>query len=336
MGRGTLGAALLALVGMACSGREGPPPEIDAGALDAGAELDSGSVSPDAGIDAEVEVDAGTDAGPVDAGPLTGESYLYVLDVLDVGAAAPEGPDDVVPGFDLDDSTATVCRQRDHTSPAPESMPGVDNSLGPVLANGEEQFRVREALGVNVRSGRLLVLARLRGVDDFEDDPRVEVDVLFGLLPPGTFAPALDVGNRFVPGQTFDIDARALEDDGMTAISQLPAAIVGGRLQAGPGMLPLTVPFGTELVTLELDRVRMAFDVSEDGLSNGVVGGALDVETTIAALSEVEGLDAGQVRFALELFADLDPASGNTECQSISVALVFEATTAVLGAVVTP
>jgi len=72
----------------------------------------------------------------------------------------------------------------------------------------------------------------------------------------------------------------------------------------------LTVPFGTELVTLELGQVRLAVDVSEDGLSNGVVGGALDVEDTIAVLSDVDGLDPTQVRFALETFADLDPQAG--------------------------
>jgi hypothetical protein len=328
MGRGTKVAALCALVGMACSGREGPPAEVDAGA-DAGEAVDAGF---DAGTDAGGEEDAGTDAGPIDAGPLTGDTYFYVLDVIDLGA---EGPDGIAPGFDLDGTTDEICRREDWTSPAPESMPGIDNSLGPILADGEEQFRVREALALNVSSGRLILLARLRGVDSFEDDPRVELDVLFGVLPDGVFAPML-TGSRYVPGQTFDLDARALDEDGMTALSQLPASIVDGRLQAGPGTLPLTVPFGTELVTLELGQVRLAVDVSEEGLSNGVVGGALDVEDTIAVLSDVDGLDAELVRTALETFADLDPQVGRNDCRSISVALVFDATTAVAGAVVTP
>ena len=327
MGRGTKVAALCALVGMACSGREGPPADLDAGNDDASMSTDAGQ---DAGIDATVEADSGSDAGPMDAGPLTGDTYLYVLDVLDLGA---EGPDGVAPGFDLDGTADRICRQDDWTSPAPESTPGIDNSLGPILAAGEAEFRVREALALNVSSGRLILLARLRGVDSFENDPRVELDVMFGVLPVGVFAPELE-GARYVPGQTFDLDARALEADEMTALSQLPASIVDGRLQAGPGMLPITVPFGTELVTLELDQVRLAVDVSEDGLSNGVVGGALDVEETIAVLSDVDGLDATQVRFALETFADLDPQMGRNDCRSISVALVFDATTAVAGEVV--
>lgn len=328
MGRGTKVAALCALVGMACSDDDRPPPDIDAG-TDAGTVVDAGQ---DAGSDAGEPEDAGTDAGSVDAGPLTGDAYFYVLDVIDLGA---EGPDGVAPGFDLDGTADEICRQEDWTSPAPESTPGIDNSLGPILAAGEESFRVREALALNVSTGRLILLARLRGVDSFEDDARVELDVLFGVLPDGVFAPALD-GARYVPGQTFDLDARALESDGMTAVSTLPASIVDGRLQAGPGMLPLTVPFGTELVTLELDRVRLAVDVSEDGLSNGVVGGALDVEESIAVLSDVDGLDPTQVRFALETFADLDPQVGANDCRSISVALVFDATPAVAGEVVTP
>ncbi len=338
MGRWTTWlVALLALSGWACGGEDARP-GVDAGALDAGEGSDATVDAPppvDGGtpLDAEGPTDAGVDAPTADAGPLTGDTYLYVLDVLDLGV---EDPDGVAPGFDLDGTTDRICRQADFTSPAPESMPGVDNSLGPVLAAGEEQFRVREALGLNLQRGALLVLARLRGVDDFDNDERVEVDVLFGVLPEGVEAPMLELDGRYVPGQTFDLDARALAGDEMTALSRLPGAIVDGRLTAGPGMLPLTIPFGSTLVTLDLDRVRMGFDVSETGLSEGVVGGALDVEDTIAALSGVEGLDPDQVRFALELFADLDPASGNSECQRISVALVFDATTAVAGAVVTP
>jgi len=212
MGRGTKVAALCALVGMACSGREGPPAEVDAGA-DAGEVVDAGF---DAGADAGDEEDAGTDAGPIDAGPLTGDTYFYVLDVLDLGA---EGPDGVAPGFDLDGTAEDICRQEDWTSPAPESTPGVDNSLGPILAAGEADFRVREALALNVSSGRLILLARLRGVDSFEADPRVELDVLFGVLPEGVFAPML-TGARYVPGQTFDLDARARDAEGVVASSR--------------------------------------------------------------------------------------------------------------------
>lgn len=329
---------LVGLVGLAlgfvvvgCSGRDAPP-DVDAG-VDAGstdAEVDAGGV--DAGVD-----DAGVDAGPVDAGPLTGESYFYVLDRLDVGAPDPDGDSTIVPGFDLDGQDnrtmldPSSCRVRDHTSPPPDDEGGVDNALGPILGANEERFGLRRNLELSVQAGTLLVLAQVRGVDDFVNDDRVELDILFGVLPEGAFAPQLEASGRFVPGQTFDVDARSLEP-----MVTLPGRIVNGRLDAGPGTLSLTVPFGPEVITLGLDRVRIRFDITESALSRGVVGGALNVDETVEELAGIEGIDEGAVRAFLPLVADLDRDAAAGRCTSVSIALVFDGASAIQGDVVTP
>ena len=131
----------------------------------------------------------------------------------------------------------------------PDDEPGVDNVLGPVLAEGEEMFMIRAALDNNVASGLILLMLEVRGVDDFTNDDRVEVDVLFGVLPSGVTMPMLEGDGGFVPGQTFDVDSRSLLDDRMTARVSLPGMIIDGRVHAGPGGLNLTVPFGVDTIT---------------------------------------------------------------------------------------
>lgn len=332
---GWRGALLCAL---ACSSKEGPPTEdaaVDGSAADAAVDAteprDSGL---DTGFDAAV--DAGFDAA-VDAGPLTGDDYFYVFDVLDIGAAAPGGDPTIVPGFDLDgvvsDGTEIeTCRTPDFTSPPPDSEMGVDNSLGPLLAREESTFNIRANLRGSVQTGALLVLLRLRGVDDLVDDDRVEVDVLFGLLPEGTAAPAL-AGARFEPGQTFDIDGRSLDAE-MNPRVTLPGRIVDGRLRAGPGNLGLSIPFGAELVELQLDRVELRADVATTSLSRGVIGGALDVEETALALEPISDFDIALIRLVLNGAADLDRVG--SACTSVSVGLVFEGVDAIEGVVRAP
>ncbi len=324
------------LFALACSSNDGPPVEEDSG-TDAGTDAPMPDAPmPDAATDAPVEEDSGPDA--FDAGPLTGDSYLFIVDMLDLGV--PDADDDtIVPGFDLDDrvsdrSDLETCNTEDFTSPAPDDEAGVDNVLGPVLASGEEEFMIRAALDQNVERGLILMMMEVRGVDDFVNDDRIEVDVLFGLLPAGVLAPMLEGDGGFVPGQTFDVDSRSLMDDRMTARVSLPGQITDGRVQAGPGGLNLTVPFGADVIELQLNRVEARFDISADALANGVIGGSLDVEDTAAELGGVGGFDESLVRLVLTGAADLDREGG--VCTSASIGLVFEGVESVLGEVIDP
>lgn len=340
---GRLGAALLVVVA-ACSSR-GDDEEcfigevcVDAAGMDAGAAPDAGR---DAGVDAG-GVDAGRmDAGqPPDAGPLTGDTHFYVLDFIDLGVPDRSDPT-ICPGFDLDGVVTAPgdlngCRKLDYTSPAPDSIPGVDNQLGPALAELEPTFGIRANIAAGVRDGSLLILAQVRGVDDFDDDDAVLVDVMYGLLPPGVFAPRLS-GDGFEPGQTFDVDARTLDADAMTPLVTLPGRIVAGRLRAGPGMVKLLIPFGATDVELDASETQLRADIGPDALERGVLGGSLSVEDTLAALAAADppGFEEPLARLLLETEADLD-AEGPATCHSISIGIEFAGVRAVRGDAVSP
>lgn len=345
-----LAAVVSLLASYGCSSRDEPPatgcvpgvPCDDAGSVeDAG----DGSMSPDADPPDAAEdaaedgaADAMMDA-EVDAGPLTGDSYLFVADILDVGAPIPGGDPDIVPGFDIDGRVSDAtdregCRKPDVTSPAPDGIEGVDNELGPVLAETEAMFGIRANLAEALRTGQLLVLFDVRGVDDFENDDRVEVDTLFGVLPAGVALPMRDGGSRYLPGQTFDIDTRSLMADGMTAAVTLPGRIVDGRLQAGPGEVSLVIPFMDMVISLDIQDVQLRFDVSAERISTGVLGGGLDVDATVTSLAGA-GFDDSLTRLVLNGAADLRPDS-RFICQSVSIGLVFHGVPAVRGVTVTP
>jgi len=162
----------------------------------------------------DASTDTALDAAPVDAGPLTGDTYVFVTDVLDMAAPDPAGDPAVTSGFNLDDRVSDTtdslgCRKADRTAPPPDSFEGVDNELGPLLVSSESSFGFIANLHTVVRTGELLLLLRLRGVDDLVNDDRVELDLLFGQLPPGTLAPVRTAADRFEAGQSSTSRPRA-------------------------------------------------------------------------------------------------------------------------------
>ena len=320
-----------AVVLAACSSRGEGPGGIDR--VDGGPDAGSSTMTDGGGgSDTGAPVDAGPEP---DAGPLTGDSYFYVLSFMDLAAPAEGGDPMVTAGFDIDnrvsDSTdVSSCRKEDYTSPPPESTPGVDNQLGPLLASAEDTFHIRANLEANVQSGAILVLLEVRGVDDLVNDDRVEVDAYVGLLPAGVSAPMLDAMGHITAGQTFDVDAMSAAAD-MTALITLRGSIEDGRLAAGPGDFTMSLPLADTRVTFEAKSAHIAFDIDATTLSDGVVGGALDVDDTVAAMEGVMGFDAATARLLLETNADLDRDDAAMECQSISIALAFEGVDATRG-----
>ena len=324
----------LTLVVAGCSSREEP----GGGGTDAGGSgTDAGGSDTDAGM---TGTDAGTDAGvDVDAGPLTGDSYFYVVSFMDLGAPEEGGDPNIVPGFDIDglDSDGTdlqSCRKRDYTSPPPESEMGVDNQLGPVLADLEGMYGIRENLESSVQMGELLVLLEVRGVDDLVDDDRVELDAFVGVLPAGATTPGLDGDGHLAPGQTFDIDRASLMTDGETPSITLRGRITDGRLHVGPGDFTLSLPLEGERVEFEAKQAEVVFDITAEALGNGVMGGSLSVEGTLEAMMGVEGFNVDAARLVLESNADLDRDDATADCLSISIALVFLGAEATRGEIV--
>ena len=156
--------------------------------------------------------------------------------------------------------------------------------------------------------------------------------MLFGLMPEGTEAPAMSAEGRIVAGQTFDLSDETLFTDGRARFTFEAARIVDGLLDAASDD---TVPFQIlssegERIEPVLERPRVRVRLSEDGLEGGVLGGRLDVEDTIAALTSFA--DPRLVDILIRGLADLDPDESG-QCQSVSAAAVFEGVPAVEGVV---
>jgi hypothetical protein len=176
-------------------------------------------------------------------------------------------------------------------------------------------------------------------VHDFTNDVWVTVDVMFGLLPVGVTTPMTDASMRLLPGQTFDIDSGSLEPDMMTpAIRFDGAEIVDGRLRTGVADFAIAIPYDADTdFMLDIKRSRMRAGITETQLQRGVIGGALQIEPTVATIVAADPMrfDEDLIRLVLETAADLDrDAMG--DCTSVSVAIVFEAVEAVKGVVRTP
>ena len=320
---------------------------VDAGRVMDGGHTDAGMVTVDGGgaIDAGGEQDAGgeTDGGPADAGTVpactpggSGATHFYAINVLDIGRQVAGMPG-VVPGFNLDgrvsDGTdATSCFQQDYTAPAPDGFMGVDNQLGVVLAALESVSGGDLAAGLAdaIAAGDLLILVEVSDVDDLVNDDCVHVSIYYGLLPGGVDAPMVDVDDRLLPGQTFDIDSSSLDAGGAPLYLLDNGRIVAGRLRAGPGPFEVRAPTDGAPLVIALDDARSRFDITADAMGAGVVGGSGPVSDLTTAFAAAFGVDPTVSGALLEGAADLD-VNAMDECERISAAFVFSGVAAARG-----
>lgn len=229
--------------------------------------------------------------------------------------------DGVSDGFDLDGDVSTAggpggCGVADAV--APDGTGGVDNAFGKLLPILEttEFVAAEELINSTIRSGELLLLAELTGVDSLEADTCVGM-----AMRRATGAPLLGTDGAFLPGQTLDLDPSF-------AAVELPAqALVGGSAEGRPFALDLPVQVLNAALEFELHDGALRLDIDESGDASGVFAGALDTAKLIEVAGE-EGIDDSVVELLSSLLsgvADLAPDSEG-QCQAISVSLSFTAT----------
>lgn len=146
-----------------------------------------------------------------------------------------------------------------------------------------------------------------------------------GRTPAGVDAPADDNGDGFIdPGQTFDLSGEALVTVG--------GAIIDGRLKAGPADVPMNLP--TASFTFNLENAHVRFSLEGTDATSGLIAGGVDAEELIVMLTDVEGLPVSEavVRSFVETAADLEPRADG-KCTAVSMALTFEAVSAVRGTI---
>jgi hypothetical protein len=115
-------------------------------------------------------------------------------------------------------------------------------------------------------------------------------------------------------------------------------SITNGRLRAGPVDLELNLPVQDMTLTLNIQQAQVRFNMVGDTLTNGVIGGQLDVEQTISTIVAIDPdtIPESLARSILTAQADLDYDPATMTCNAVSIGLVFGAVDAVKGGVAMP
>ena len=254
--------------------------------------------------------------------PTAPESEIAVVSVL---SFVREDPTGFSLGFDLDgldtdDGDATGCGVEDFKH-ALTGAPGVDNgfaALLPVLdVTGGGQLG--DLVQAAVNSGELLLILELTGLDSWDADECVTLDIGRGIGPP-----RIGGDERILPGQTFDRDLEAPASHVACAVAT-DGMIRGTPLQLG---LPLNVFDETIDLTLLDGVIELARD--EFGVITGTIGGAIeiqDLKDNVAGLDGIGDQIPALIGPLLDSNADLD---GTGPCSRLSVTMTITAVSAFL------
>jgi len=264
-------------------------------------------------------VDTGEDAGACSA---TGSSAVAVIWSFGFARVDEQGH---TAGFDLDNEISTEGGNSGCGVPdliGLDGSPGVDNALGNLIPILEltEATAAEDLIEDGIRSGDLLMLIELLGIDDIEQDPCVDLNLLRGLGDP-----LLSTQNEILAGQTFARDPDN-PSDVLEGLSMHCGTIEGRPIRLS---LPFSV-LGVELdVVLSNGAIRSS--LNEDGSMSGTIGAGLDVAylLEVANHPNVNPEVATLLEQLLDIHADLD-LDGDGICEQISASLAFEAAQAYL------
>jgi len=272
------------------------------------------------------------------------DTMFYVTSMLDVGRASATGDPDIVPGFNIDGAVTaeggdpTVCtNKKDFTSPAPDNEPGVDNQFGEIInsLSATGSFDITGSIEDAIADGSVVLLMQVEDIDDLVNDGNVTLSIFLGNLPVGVDMPTLGSDGKLQPGQTFDVDDNSLLPSGEPQV-KVQGAIVNGRLRATTTAISLAISLSGENLTLNILDAEVRATMAAGAMSDGIIGGALDIQETVAAIDAlmIDGISGGLVEGVLMGAADLEPDNDGF-CQSVSLGLTFGGVTAVRGVVTT-
>lgn len=244
----------------------------------------------------------------------TGETLTAVLNVV----AYTRRKDGIVWGFNLDDHVSDDnddegCSHADLIDPAGNE--GIDNAFSGLIPALEatEASAVEDLIQDSVNNGELLLMVKLTGIDDYENDACVSMEFA---RADGT--PIIGTDGEMLDGQSFG--RSEFPPYAYVAETTITDGVVDVR------GVPLFLPLQVLDVALEFDMpqgaVRLA--VSEDGIMTGVFGGGV---SNSDILRIVEEGDLGDIRELITTLvtgaADMKP-DGDGVCQELSVAFQFE------------
>lgn len=295
---------------------------------------------------------AQTDAERTHEAPTTmpDETLTYLVSVITIPQATPDPDGDgpmrgLAPGFNLDGIDSQLgsvagdatCEEfnPDFEALQDQGLIGVDNALQGLIVTieGILSIDIDATLAEQIADGSLLLMMEVRGVNDFNYDSDVQLQLYLGELAAGA---TLEIGGdgQVAPGQTFETS--------MMLGAAVDGDIFDGRLRAATDLL--TIPIETEDFSLPLmiSSAEVRFDISETGLVNGTIGGVLTVQSLVDATGALAPGMEGTVYGIVSGLADVNPCDMAGECMdpedmpvmdpavcgSLSVGLTFGATTA--------
>lgn len=293
----------------------------------------------------------GTDGGSTagDGGgtsePVTHTYVISQLAVPDPGTGTPAQ----APGFDLDmqgsDVNSTRCDlvQLDYAW-SQTNATNVDNQLV-----GQIKAAIEGALSTNVdcavndvfRDGNLFVVATVSDINSFTADSSVSVDLVVAQLAAGAtyesvMGANIECGTTSSPDPTplFSVAAGQSFTTMQAIATDVAGTIVDGRLSITTPTLPISLTFemdGTPTAfALTLTNARLSAQISAEGLTNGVLGGGLQVQELVDLATEINPSAGPVAGGVLASFADLSPNADGSECAAISAGLTFSAVGATL------
>lgn len=248
----------------------------------------------------------------------TGEDLTAVLNVV----AYTRRKDGVVWGFNLDehisdDNDWEGCSHEDLVDPVGNE--GIDNAFSGLIPALEatEASAVEDLIQDSVNNGELLLMVKLTGIDDFDNDDCVSLE-----FARADGSPIMGTDGEMLDGQSF-------------GRSEFPPYAYVEQTTITDGVVdvrgvPLFLPLQVLDVELEFDMPEGAvrLEVSEDGIMTGVFGGGV---ANSDILRIVEEGDLGDIRELITTLvtgaADLKPDDEGI-CQELSVAFQFETTPA--------
>lgn len=305
---------------------------------------DDNCAAPDPTMVCETDTPARTDEERTIEAPETFEdrtiSYVVSTASLPEATDDPDGPDGPqrgqAIGFNVDGldsgngSTAADanCEQfnTDYQALTDPQHFGVDNALQGLIPTIEGLLDAADCPGMTtdgcldatlqeqITTGSLILLIEVSGINDFEYDTEVSVQMHLGEVPGGGM-PMEGSGGGLASGQAFDST--------MMLGPAVPGDIFNGRLRVQTDTLPLNIMAGGFDLALMISQAQVRFDISEASLTNGAIGGVVTVDALVMAASAImPGLE-DTVRSVVEQVADVDPSDDPLVCTALSLGLAF-------------
>jgi hypothetical protein len=189
----------------------------------------------------------------------------------------------------------------------PSCFGSVDNQL-PTVATTITQVLgtdLRASISGDVARGRLVVIARITGIDAFDEDPEVHVQLLNGFAAPGTACTTPMLGGRY------QIDRDSLRAGGTTEADgavDLTGSIHGGRLRAaGTDTEAFTIafPLADHRFRFELRHPIVAADLGAEGAVRGNFGGWVDGDALATEFAQIAPSAADAIRMVVGQLVDI-------------------------------